>query len=783
MFIAPEGDHYRTRLTHTLEACGIARNVARALRLNEDLTEAIGLGHDLGHPPFGHIGEAVLDERLTERYGVRFRHNHHSLRTVERLERDGQGLNLTEQVRDGILHHTGPGAPATLEGKIVRVVDRIAYINHDIDDALRAGVIGEEDLPAAEIEVLGPTGSDRIETLVKDLLERSAAAGDIVQGEDVGGAMLRLRKFMFERVYLGPSAQSERARIERMLRALFDHYASDPAALARSGRVRPRAGGGLPGRHDRPLRHPSLLDPERAAGVLTWPATPRTRSSACAKRSTSSSWSPSAPTSASGLALGGAVPLPRRAHPVVHRRSREKLYYCFGCHKGGDPITFVRETQALDFAEAVEALGDRYRVELKREREDPQEEERRRRRERLLGLLDRAAGFYATYLWDSTEARKARDYLAERGLSEEVLRAFRVGYAPSAWDRLLTGARRDGFTEQELYAAGLAQRSRGGRVFDRFRERITFPLADSRGRVLGFGARAMRSEQGAKYLNTSEGELYHKGRHLFGIDLARPAISRERRAVVVEGYTDVLALHQAGVQEAVAIMGTALHGRPAGRAGAGRGPGRAIYLALDADSSGQEAMLRAARMAEERQLELRVVELPDGSDPADLAAAEGREGVGARLEQALSVLEFAVGRVLADTDRDSPEGRDRALAQARSLIAQAPERSARRDHLVRLVADGLDVPADYVTSGALAPPHRRPPIARADGDPGPSARRPRRRGRPRARGRPPWRPSVCSSACAWLRGRWVATTSPACRTVISHPRSPGAPARICRALR
>jgi len=227
VFIAPEGDHYRTRLTHTLEACGIARNVARALRLNEDLTEAIGLGHDLGHPPFGHIGEAVLDECLTARYGVRFRHNHHSLRTVERLERDGEGLNLTEEVRDGILNHTGPDTPATLEGRVVRVVDRIAYINHDIDDALRADVIAFADLPQREIEVLGSSGSARIETLVRDLLERSGEAGDIVQGEEVGSAMLRLREFMFDRVYLGEDAQRERGRVERMLRALFEHYAAD----------------------------------------------------------------------------------------------------------------------------------------------------------------------------------------------------------------------------------------------------------------------------------------------------------------------------------------------------------------------------------------------------------------------------------------------------------------------------------------------------------------------------------------------------------------------------
>jgi dGTPase len=225
VFIAPEGDHYRTRLTHTLETCGIARNVARALGLNEDLTEAIGLGHDLGHPPFGHIGERVLDECLQERYGVRFRHNEHSLRVVERLERDGRGLNLTEQVRDGILNHTGPNKARTLEGRIVRVVDRVAYINHDIDDALRAGVIDRNDLPPAEIAALGETGSERIETLVRDLIDRSAAVGDdIVQGDDVGGAMLRLRKFMFDRVYLAADAQRERPRIERLLKRLFDHY-------------------------------------------------------------------------------------------------------------------------------------------------------------------------------------------------------------------------------------------------------------------------------------------------------------------------------------------------------------------------------------------------------------------------------------------------------------------------------------------------------------------------------------------------------------------------------
>jgi dGTPase len=229
VFIAPEGDHYRTRLTHTLEACGIARTVARALALNEDLTEAIGLGHDLGHPPFGHSGEQALDAALRARCGgAGFKHNEHSLRVVDALEREGAGLNLTEAVRDGILNHTGPNRPATLEGRIVRLVDRVAYINHDIDDSLRAGVLAPDDLPAEEIELLGPTGSQRIDTLVRDIVANSAGSGDIAQSEEVGGAMLRLRKFMFDRVYLGEAARGEQERVRRTVRGLFDHYIEHP---------------------------------------------------------------------------------------------------------------------------------------------------------------------------------------------------------------------------------------------------------------------------------------------------------------------------------------------------------------------------------------------------------------------------------------------------------------------------------------------------------------------------------------------------------------------------
>jgi dGTPase len=232
VFVAPRGDHYRTRLTHTLEVTTISRTVARALRLNEDLVEAIGLGHDLGHPPFGHIGEEMLDSCLKERFGLDFRHYEHSLRVVDSLERDGAGLNLTEQVRKGIVGHSSRAPlPATLEGRIVRVIDRVAYINHDIDDAVRAGLLSEQELPVEPIAVLGHSGSERIDALVHDMVEQSERAGDIVQGPEAGPAMKELRDFMFERVYLGPAVRAEHAKISSVVKRLFEHYVAHPELL------------------------------------------------------------------------------------------------------------------------------------------------------------------------------------------------------------------------------------------------------------------------------------------------------------------------------------------------------------------------------------------------------------------------------------------------------------------------------------------------------------------------------------------------------------------------
>lgn len=228
VFISPDGDHFRTRLTHTLEMMQVSRTIARALGLNEDLTEAMALGHDLGHTPFGHVGEEALAHVL-EAHGRTFRHNEHSLRVVDVLEKDGAGLNLTHEVRDGILNHTGKGHPSTREGEIVRIADRIAYVNHDIDDALRARIIASGDLPKGPISVLGSGTSARIDTLVRDMILTSRDRGKITLSERIHEALIELRGWLFQNVYLNPSLRrSDKAGA--VVAALFEHYLENPEA-------------------------------------------------------------------------------------------------------------------------------------------------------------------------------------------------------------------------------------------------------------------------------------------------------------------------------------------------------------------------------------------------------------------------------------------------------------------------------------------------------------------------------------------------------------------------
>ncbi len=385
----------------------------------------------------------------------------------------------------------------------------------------------------------------------------------------------------------------------------------------------------------------------------------------------------------------GLCPFHDERTPSFHVSPDEKLYHCFGCQASGDPFQFVMDTEGLDFAGALEALGERFGVSLEPEAEDPGAAERRRRRERLHSLLGRAAAYYQRYLWDTPEASSARDYLLGRGFSAETLRSFRVGYAPSAWDRMLRASRSAGFSDEELLSVGLAQRSkdRPGRVYDRFRERIMFPACDARGRVLGFGARAMRENQPPKYLNTADGELYHKREVLYGIDVARAPAARAGRMILVEGYTDVLALHQAGIQNVVGVMGTSLTEEQLSELAR---IVSVLELCLDADRAGQDAMLRAARVAAGRKLELRVVSLPSGADPADFVQQGGGDALRGRLESSVPFVVFRVERVLERADIRSAEGRDRAIEQLRPIMAHVPA-SVLREDLLRRVAGRLEL--------------------------------------------------------------------------------------------
>ena len=430
----------------------------------------------------------------------------------------------------------------------------------------------------------------------------------------------------------------------------------------------------------------------------------------------------------------GLCPFHDERTPSFSVKPRDGFYYCFGCEAGGDVIRFVQEKEGLAFPDAVESLAERYGVEVEREAEDPKAEEARRRRGRLGEALARAAAFYEVYLWESPKAAKARAYLTEeRGLGEEILRGFGVGFAPSAWDSLLTAGQRAGFSVEELLAAGLIQRSQKhpGSHYDRFRGRIAFPVRDHRGRVVGFGARGMGPAARPKYLNSPESEMYRKSRTLYGIDRARGPIARGGRAVVVEGYTDVLALHGAGIEESVAVMGTAITPEQLGLLA---GYAEEVVLALDADRAGREAMLRAQRVAGSGRLRLLVAAMPEGEDPADMLMSGPGEGrLRAALADAVELSVFHTRAILDDGDLTTPRGRDRALDEVIPVLAGMGETITRQE-MVREVADRLDAEPALIAARLKGGRGRRAPVAGPPGGGGPAPpRRPQRALTPRER--------------------------------------------------
>jgi len=380
----------------------------------------------------------------------------------------------------------------------------------------------------------------------------------------------------------------------------------------------------------------------------------------------------------------GRCPFHEERTPSFSVNAPDKLYYCFGCGKGGDVVSFVRETENVDFVGAIEYLAERFRVQLEYEESSPAAEEARRRRERLYAVLDQAASFFERHLWDSPAGEPVRAYLDGRGLGDAIAREFRLGLSPGRG--LAAKAKEKGFTEADLRGAGLVN-ARGG---DYFPQRLMFPLADARGRVVGFQARKLREDDPlrGKYVNSPEGELFHKGAVLYGLHLARPAIAKEDRAVVVEGNTDVIALRQARLEPVVASMGTALTGGQLAELGRLT---KRLFLCFDSDAAGEEATLRGMELAVSQGFDVKVVSLPKGQDPADAP-----EGFDDRLGQAASYL---VHRVRLEIARAAD--RQEAWLRVRGVLERA-EDSPERQEALRIVGDALGLPRETLTRIAPA---------------------------------------------------------------------------------
>ncbi|HEX2155060.1 MAG TPA: DNA primase [Acidimicrobiia bacterium] len=418
----------------------------------------------------------------------------------------------------------------------------------------------------------------------------------------------------------------------------------------------------------------------------------------------------------SGRSYMAICPFHQEKSPSLSLDPGRGLYHCFGCQKGGDVFTFLSETQGLDFSEAVEELARRAGIHLE---SDPGADRQRGRRNSLHEAVRRAIEVYHHRLKSSPEAGQARAYLRSRGYDGDVVDEYRIGYAPEDWDVLVKELRAAGIDERSMIEAGLARRGRGGRLYDYFRGRVMFPIHDLRGDPAGFGGRILSGE-GSKYVNSPDSPIYNKSRLLYGLDRARTAIVRSGRSVVVEGYTDVIALHRAGIPEAVATCGTALTDEHFDllRRFADR-----VVLAFDADEAGAEAARRTSELEAPVRLDLdmRVALMPDGGDPADVVQAGRVDEVLAAVEGSRPLLQFRLEREVASLDLTEPEGRARALHSAAAQVARIGDPIARREY-ERFVARLVGVDLETVAQAVGRP--RSAPFGRAAGT-GPSS--PRRR--------------------------------------------------------
>ena len=693
VFLLPSGDHYRTRLTHTLEVSQNARTIARALRLNEDLVEAIALGHDLGHTPFGHAGERALNTVY------HFSHNKQSLRVVDCIEKEGRGLNLTWEVRDGILNHQTAGHPHTLEGQVLRISDKLAYIYHDMDDAIRGGILTEEDIPADIRNILGSSCKERLNKLIHDVIINSMDRPQICMSPTVEKAMSDLRRFMFENVYLNPKAKGEEDKAVHMIEQLFEYYMKWPEALPQQFRNALEKteiyiiGYSLWRRN---MYYPDeLIEEIRTRNDIVDVISGYVR------------------LQKKGSSYFGLCPFHNEKSPSFSVSRQKQMYYCFGCGAGGNVFTFLMEYENFSFMEAVKFLADRAGIRLPEMEYSKEAKEKADLKASILEVNKKAAKYYYVQL-RSERGQKAYTYLKDRGLSDDTIKAFGLGYSNVFSDDLYKFLRQEGYSEDLIRQAGLINTDEKKGVYDKFWNRVIFPIMDVNSRVIGFGGRVMGDAK-PKYLNSPETPVFDKSRNLYGLNRART--SKKPYFLLCEGYMDVISLHQAGFTNAVASLGTAL---TAGHASLIKRYVKEVYLTYDSDDAGTRAALRAVPILREAGISARVVRMDPYKDPDEFIKNLGAEEYEKRIQNARNGFMFSLEMLERDYDMASPEGKTEFFREAaRRLLAFEDE--LERNNYIEAVASAYKVSresleklvAKTAVSSGLARPAARP--KRAEG--------------------------------------------------------------------
>ena len=624
-----------------------------------------------------------------------FLHNEQSVRVAEKLEKNGKGLNLSWEVLDGILHHPqkDPQLPATLEGQIVRYSDHIAYIRHDIEDAVLAGVIKLSDLPAKHTSVLG---KNILDTIIPNIIEKSMGKDRIQMDKKVEDAMNGLYDFLYEKVYTSPLAKGEESKIPYLLTQLFKYYQNNPEKI--------------------PYYKKSWTQVEIVENIIDFIAgmTDRYAINKFSEIFIPNEWHPKTNMIPSATideirnktdilqVVGEYVALKKRGKnylglcpfhsektPSFTVSEDKQIFHCFGCGEGGNVFSFIMKAENVSFAEAVEMLGERSGIRVVNSAAKgsaPVE------KEKYFSIMDMAQEYFVKTM-EGTEGTPAKDYISKRGLNEETVKAFGLGYSLTAWDGLMNHLYRKGVSQADMLKLGLIiERSDKSGYYDRFRGRLMFPVYNLRGKVLGYSGRILTGDDEAKYVNSPDSPIYNKGYSLFGISMTKDDVKKSKTAVLVEGNVDLLSCWQYGIKNVAAPLGTALTENQAKTI---RRFAENVVLAFDADNAGAAATSRSIEILKEAGLNVKVAAYKGGKDPDEALKKLGAQEFEKSIRDAMPWTEFKLLSAISKHDLASIEGRAKAAKEAAFVIGQEKDEFVRQGY-IKLAAEKLGFSADDI---------------------------------------------------------------------------------------